>query len=112
MSRNESEIVEATEQIVKEASEEATLKRLKQKRYIRVNVNDDVSKKRFKPPIGSGDSSTQQIEDCYEDEINMAERRFVAAEKSVKEAKQAKSLFEGLSNGTTRPQGNLLSLVF
>ena len=84
----EDDITSATELIVKEATEEANLKRLSQKRFIRVIVDDDVARNRFKAPLGN-DNRLAKVDTCYQEESEAAERRLAYANTSVEEAKTA-----------------------
>ena len=94
----------ATEAIVAEASEEASLKRIRNKRYIRVSVDVDIEKKRFRKPMGE---SKANIDVCYQEETESSERKLVRATNAVDYAKADIDLKQKLINGEVDPKGQL-----
>ena len=103
MQTNE-EITTATEAIVSEATEEASAKRLRQKRYIRVIVDDDIARKRFRKPIMI-DSKISRVENCYQEEVESAERKMVQADQKVAGAQEALQKFRDFQNGLKSIKG-------
>ena len=107
MSDRSEETNEASTRIFHEATEEAQLRRLKQRRYIRVTVTEDVAKKRFKAPADISEKASL-VDESYNDEVEVAERRLIASETAVKEAKEVVELFQQFTDGKIPASGEFL----